>query len=184
MTDRTYDLTYVMDKFDAGETLKYVFFWGHTPSGNEVDKSCFSQWYPSPFEVEGVIYKTTEHWMMAKKAELFDDKEMLVQIIDAEKPGKAKALGRQVKGFDAETWDEHKMQIVVDGNLHKFAQDEALTQFLKNTGERILVEASPLDTIWGIGMAQSDENINNPHCWKGENLLGFALMEVRDLIRI
>jgi ribA/ribD-fused uncharacterized protein len=72
---------------------------------------------------------------------------------------------------------------VVEGNLHKFSQDENLKEFLLNTNERILVEASPMDKIWGIGLAADHPNIENPILWKGENLLGFALMEVRDELR-
>ena len=95
-------------------------------------------------------------------------------------PKDIKALGREVKNFDAMKWSSVSKDIVVKGNLHKFAQNMDLFHFLHETGNKVLVEASPYDTIWGIGMQESDEGIINPHNWKGLNQLGFALMEVRD----
>lgn len=167
--------------YDAGETLKFLFFWGHTPKQADViDKSCLSQWFPSPFAHEGHTYLTAEHWMMARKAELFQDEEMVEKIIQSETPGEAKKLGRQVKNFDPGNWDAHKFDLVVKGNILKFTQNEAMGHWLRQTGHRILVEASPVDYIWGIGMAADHQHIHNPHHWQGENLLGYALMEVRE----
>ncbi|GGG12067.1 hypothetical protein GCM10011344_10930 [Dokdonia pacifica] len=163
------------------ELLKYVFFWGHTPSKNgDTTKSCFSQWWELDFEVNGITYRTAEHWMMAGKARLFNDTVILEKIINASHPNQAKKLGRKVSNFDADIWDAHKYEIVKEGNYHKFSQHSNLKEFLINTANRILVEASPFDPIWGIGLAQSKPNIEDPNTWKGENLLGFALMEVRD----
>ena len=90
------------------------------------------------------------------------------------------ALGRKVKNFVKETWDNNCVQIVLQGNLAKFEQNEELQQFLKTTDGKILVEASPRDRIWGIGMGAANENANNPKKWRGKNLLGFVLTEVRD----
>ena len=118
--------------------------------------------------------------MMAKKAELFNDLEMLEAIIAVKSPAEAKALGRNVKNFDATVWDEKRYEIVVEGNFHKFSQNEELKDFLLNTGSRTLVEASPVDKIWGIGLSADDVKAENPLRWNGLNLLGFALMEVRD----
>ncbi len=167
----------------AGKKLKYLFFWGHRahPSG-ETTSSCFSQWWNSSFEVGGIVYPTAEHWMMAEKARLFNDPETLEKIIHAKGPAKAKQLGRQVIGFNQQAWEEKRMEIVVKGNLHKFSQNPELKAFLLNTGKRVLVEASPVDKIWGIGMDAKNEFCSNPMRWKGLNLLGFALMEVRDLL--
>ncbi|MNY61948.1 hypothetical protein D3C86_1986990 [compost metagenome] len=92
-------------------------------------------------------------------------------------------MGRLVKNFNAVIWDQHKFEIVVNGNLHKFSQHDAMKTFLINTKERVLVEASPVDNIWGIGMAADHEHIENPLKWRGENLLGYALMEVRDKLK-
>lgn len=163
---------------------KYVFFWGHQPSKDEtITKTCFSQWWISPFVVEGITYKTAEYWMMAKKAELFNDQEVLEKIIQANSPAEAKKLGREVRNYVDSLWLENRYEIVKQGNFHKFSQNPVLKEFLINTKERILVEASPVDSIWGIGMATDHKNINDPEKWRGLNLLGFALMEVRDELK-
>ncbi|MGD1841095.1 MAG: NADAR family protein [Thermonemataceae bacterium] len=177
-----YTLAQTIAQFEAGEKLKYVFFWGHTVEEGNITKTSFSQWYPAPFTVEQVTYKTTEHWMMARKAALFNDADIEAQILQVDQPGKAKAIGRKVKAFEPTVWDAHKYEIVVKGNFHKFSQNPPLKTFLLNTQSRILVEASPVDRIWGIGMAQDHQDIEVPSRWKGQNLLGFALMEVRDLL--
>jgi len=176
-----YNLKWLTDKFDTGEALKFLFFWGHTNSSNEeVGKFCFSQWFELPFIVDGTTYKTSEHWMMANKALLFNDVKTYDKIIVANKPGEAKELGRQVLGFDDQIWNENRFEIVVQGNIHKFNQHIAYADYLVNTKDRILVEASPVDKIWGIGLSKDAEHIDNPHFWCGQNLLGFALMKVRD----
>ncbi|QYS87464.1 NADAR family protein [Flavobacterium oreochromis] len=163
------------------KSYKYLFFWGHQPSKDgSITKTCFSQWWESLFEVNGITYKTAEHWMMAEKARLFQDMEMLEKIIAASSPAQAKQFGREVKGFTTELWNKKRFEIVVEGNYHKFSQNEALKEFLCNTNDRILVEASPVDKIWGVGLTSNDEKAENPKLWKGLNLLGFALMEVRD----
>lgn len=94
-----------------------------------------------------------------------------------------KALGRQVRGFDERLWDEVGYSIVLSGNYYKFTQNPAMMRFLLATGDKILVEASPLDKIWGIGLGRQSENTSRPSAWRGQNLLGFALMEVRDELR-
>jgi ribA/ribD-fused uncharacterized protein len=166
-------------RFNAGEKLKYVFFWGHQPDKNGITASCFSQWYSAPFIINGQRYSTAEHFMMAEKAALFGDQATRAQVLQAPKPGAAKALGRQVRDFDEATWLEHRFSIVVCANEAKFAQNPDLRQFLQQTGSRILAEASPVDRVWGIGLAQDDERAANPNQWQGINLLGFALMQVR-----
>lgn len=179
-----YSVTQLIKEEQQGIQHKFLFFWGHQPDVNgQISKSCFSQWWYSPFEVDGVTYITAEHWMMAKKALLFSDNEMYQKIIEAKSPAEAKKLGRLVQNYVEKQWLENRMDIVIQGNYYKFSQHPALSEFLKNTGERILVEASPYDTIWGIGMVERDPNILFPTKWKGENLLGFALMEVRNLLK-
>ncbi|WP_281636899.1 NADAR family protein [Flavobacterium marginilacus] len=174
-------MKYSLEKLMAQNSEnKYVFFWGHQPSKDEtITKTCFSQWWISPFVAEGITYKTAEHWMMAKKAELFNDQEILEKIIQANSPAEAKKLGREVRNYVDSLWLENRYEIVKQGNFHKFSQNKDLKEFLINTKERILVEASPVDSIWGIGMATDHKDINNPEKWIGLNLLGFALMEVR-----
>ncbi|WP_241330004.1 NADAR family protein [Chryseobacterium arthrosphaerae] len=174
-----YTLQNITDRFQKKEKLKFLFFWGHTVK-DEITKACFSQWYPSKFEEDGVLYKTAEHYMMAEKARLFNDYEIAEEILQVKTPNQAKSLGRKVKDFDAQLWDEHKYEMVKKGNLLKFSQNQKIRKFLLSTGKKILVEASPYDKIWGIGMLETDRRAENPLLWNGENLLGFALMEVRD----
>ena len=121
--------------------------------------------------------------MMAQKALLFEDQIMFEKIIAANKPGEAKDLGKLVANFDDMRWNEHKYAIVVEGTHHKFSQHRELKQFLFNTNDRVLVEASPVDRIWGIGLAEDHPHAQLPDQWRGENLLGFALMDVRDAMR-
>ncbi|WP_116244131.1 NADAR family protein [Nocardiopsis sp. FIRDI 009] len=159
---------------------KYVHFWGHRPpASGGVSASCLSQWWPADFTVDGTAYATAEHYMMAGKARLFDDAETAERIVAAGHPGEAKKLGRQVRGFDQATWEEARFGIVVDGNVAKFGQNPDLRSFLLGTGDRVLVEASPRDRVWGIGLSARNENAERPEHWRGLNLLGFALMEAR-----
>ncbi|MEV8373393.1 NADAR family protein [Kribbella sp. NPDC056861] len=160
---------------------EYIFFWGDTPNRDgSVGPTCLSQWYYAPFTVDDIRYPTAEHWMMAAKARLFGDEESARAAIAAGHPQEAKAIGRQVTGFDTETWQQHRVQLVVEGNLHKFRQNEALLGYLLGTGDRVLVEASPVDRIWGIGLAADDERAAHPAQWRGLNLLGFALIQARE----
>lgn len=180
-----YSLEKIKAEFQNNEGLKFLFFWGHAPSkDNEVTKTCFSQWWESPFLKDEITYKTAEHFMMAEKARLFDDEIIRVKIIESTHPAAVKKLGRKVRNFNATIWDEHKYVIVKEANLLKFSQRSELKQFLLGTNDRIIVEASPLDTIWGIGLSESDPDVSNPNLWQGENLLGFALMEVRDELKL
>ena len=117
--------------------------------------------------------------MMAEKARLFGDEINRKQILKAKSPGEAKGFGRKVSHFDEEVWTAQRFEIVVTGNEAKFLQNEELGMFLMDTGSKILVEASPRDRIWGIGMGRDNEKAENPLQWRGINLLGFALMEVR-----
>lgn len=158
----------------------YFFFWGHTPLPNgEIGKPCLSQWWPSAFVVNGVRYATAEHFMMAEKARLFNDEATRIEILNAPSPKVAKELGRQVSNFDEARWQEQRFQFVVEGNFAKFSQNLELGRFLIGTGDKVLVEASPRDRIWGIGLGANNERATNPSQWNGLNLLGFALMEVR-----
>jgi ribA/ribD-fused uncharacterized protein len=170
----------VKDKFDRGEPVDYLFFWSHRPHPDgSIGKTCFSQWFEASFEIDGIRYQTAEHYMMASKARLFDDRALLPEILAANHPRQTQILGRKIQGFEESIWNEHRFQIVVAGNLAKFQQNSPLQAFLLSTQDRILVEASPDDRIWGIGLAADNPKIENPHLWQGTNLLGFALMAVR-----
>ena len=171
----------IVNRFESGENLKFLLFWGHTKS-NLITKSCFSQWFESKFEINGIEYLTAEHFMMAEKVLLFNDKVIHQQIIESSNARKVKDLGRQVKNFNQQIWEENRFEIVVRGNFHKFSQNPKLSEFLRNTKDLILVEASPVDTIWGIGLAQNNADAENPNFWNGLNLLGYALMQTRDIL--
>ncbi|MFF8034335.1 NADAR family protein [Streptomyces sp. NPDC016626] len=174
----------LIEALRAGTRVKYLHFWGHRPAADgRVGASCLSQWWPSPFTVDGVRYATAEHWMMAAKARLFEDAEAERRALAAEHPSLAKKAGRLVRGFDEAVWRRERFGIVVEGSVHKFAAHRKLRTFLLNTGERILVEASPVDRVWGIGLAAYDEGAADPERWRGPNLLGFALMEARARLR-
>lgn len=175
-------MKYTIDNIKV--TNGFLFFWGHQPSKDgSITKTCFSQWWKSSFIVEGIEYKTAEHWMMAKKAELFEDKEIFEKIIQTENPSDVKSLGRKVANFDVKKWEENCYEIVKKGNYFKFSQNERLKAFLLKTEEKIIVEASPVDFIWGIGLDENNKDAMLPKNWKGLNLLGFALMKVRDELR-
>jgi ribA/ribD-fused uncharacterized protein len=167
-----------------GHRLDYLLFWGHqVPKDGSVGKSCFSQWYEAPFTIEGATYRTAEHFMMAGKARLFDDAATCERIIAAHTPGEAKKLGRQIRNFDDAVWLGARFDLVTRGNIAKFSQNATLGAFLLGTGQQVLVEASPVDPIWGIGLAATDAAAQDPRSWQGLNLLGFALMAARDAMR-
>lgn len=168
----------------SDEPVKYLHFWGHQPERDgSLGRGCLSQWYPAPFTVDGIPYATAEHWMMAEKARLFRDSDAERQAIDAPNPALAKAAGRTVRDFDEAVWVRERFEIVVRGSVHKFGSAPELRDYLLGTGERVLVEASPRDRVWGIGLAAADPAAEDPAAWRGLNLLGFALMEARERLR-
>ncbi|MFJ7295350.1 NADAR family protein [Streptomyces collinus] len=165
----------------AGAKIKYLHFWGHRPRPDgRIGASCLSQWWPAPFTVDGVAYATAEHWMMAAKARLFEDAAAERAALAAGHPAEAKKAGRLVRGFDEAVWARERFRIVVEGSVHKFGAHPELLAYLLGTGDRVLVEASPVDRVWGIGLAADDEAAMDPERWRGPNLLGFALMEARE----
>jgi len=167
-----------------GGRPKYLFFWGHQPQPDgSPGKGCLSQWWPAEFTVDGVTYPTAEHFMMTAKALLFGDADMARRIPLASHPKEAKTLGRQVSGFDEERWAAQRFGLVVAGNVAKFGQHPDLRDYLLTTGDRVIVEASPRDRLWGIGLAASNDLATSPEHWPGQNLLGFALMEARQQLR-
>ena len=174
----------LIETIDGGHDPKYLFFWGHQPAKDgSIGKSCFSQWFEAAFVVDGERYATAEHFMMAEKARLFGDETTRARALAARTPGEAKKLGRQVADFDEAVWLRERFGIVVRANHAKFSQNSPLGVYLMGTGERVLVEASPVDAVWGIGLAADDLNVARPGQWPGLNLLGFALMEVREALR-
>ena len=164
----------------TGASVDFLFFWGHTPKEPPaVDASCLSQWFPCGFSVDGVRYRTAEHWMMAEKARLFGDHGALERVLVAATPADAKKIGREVRGYVDAEWAAARSGAVVRGNVAKFGENAELGAFLRATRDRVLVEASPRDRVWGIGMGASNPDARDPSKWRGQNLLGFALMEAR-----
>ena len=178
-----YDIQTIRQIVRQNPTTAIVYFWGHTPTPNKMTAACLSQWYDCSFDVEGIRYHTTEQYMMAGKALLFKDDEVYQEIMTADNPRDYKKLGRKIRGFEQERWDDRKYDIVVEGNKAKFGQNPELADFLLSTGDAILVEASPYDKIWGIGLDREQAKKGSVDQWQGENLLGCALMEVRDWLR-
>ncbi len=160
---------------DIGNTVTddFVLFW----------RGPFSQWYESEFTVEGVTYNCTEQFMMAQKALFFNDEISCRKIMATKSPKEQKALGRKVRNFDKEQWKDVCEEIVYEGNYAKFTQNYDLKKILIETENRVLVEASPYDKIWGIGLSQSDPRALDPEQWQGLNLLGIAIMNVRDELK-
>ena len=173
----------LVDALDRGVKIKLLLFWGHQPErdGN-AGRGCLSQWWPAEFTAAGHTFATAEHYMMWRKALLFGDHEIAAKVLTAKHPGQAKALGRQVRGFDPGVWEAHQFEVVVAGNVAKFGRHDDLRTYLLSTGERVLVEASPIDPIWGIGLAAEDPRALDPRRWRGRNLLGFALMAARAVL--
>jgi len=154
-------------------TDKYVFFWN----------GIYSQWHFSPFIVDGYEYLTAEQFMMHQKALFFGDEEIAKKIMATDRPDEQKSLGRQVKDFNVDKWSKVCLGIVYKGNYAKFTQNEELKKELMETGDRMIVEASPYDQIWGIGMGENEEGIEDPMNWKGQNLLGWSIMMVRQHLK-
>ena len=149
----------------------FHFFW----------KSKLSQWSYSPFiDRFGIQYNCSEQYMMAEKARLFFDFEIEQRIMESENPKQQKALGRQVKNFNQEIWALHKERIVYEANVYKFSQNQEHYDQLMSTEGKTLVEASPYDRIWGIGLVADDPKAKNRVLWKGQNLLGKTLTRVRE----
>jgi ribA/ribD-fused uncharacterized protein len=171
-------------KIEAGWRPKFVFFWGHQAyPGEKAGKHTLSQWWEASFEIGGVRYPTAEHYMMAEKARLFDA-ELVPEIAGAPSPAAAKALGRRVKNFDQTVWDVHRFDIVVRASIAKFGQNPDLHAYLMTSGDKVLVEASPVDPVWGVSLAEGDARLERPQEWRGLNLLGFALMKARAVLRM
>ena len=174
----------IMNSISSGEKVEFHPFYGHKPSADStVTDSCLSQWWMCDFTFLGKKFCCMEQFMMAHKAMAFGDKEMLIEIMAETDPKEMKALGRRVRNFDSGVWSRIGYTIVLNGNYYKFSQNPELMDFLLSTGDKIIVEASPRDKIWGIGMGKNNPDAHNPDKWRGRNLLGFALTEVRDEIR-
>ena len=178
-----YDIKEIKQIVRSRPATEIIYFWEPTPHSKPVSAACLSQWYDCCFEVGGIVYHTAEQFMMASKALLFDDEKTCREILAAYNPHDCQKLGRRISGYDQTSWDASKYEIVVEGNKAKFSQNTDLKEFLLSTGDAILAEASPHDRIWGIGLDRETAMKGTIGQWQGQNLLGFALMEVRDWLR-
>lgn len=154
---------------------EFVFFWGGSFSN-------FSK-VSEGVEYKGKIFPTSEHAFMYGKALQFKDLDIAKQLETAKTPKDAKRLGRKVKGYDDEVWSDVRYEIMKEVCLSKYTRSPYHKRQLLNTGTKELVEASPYDKVWGIGMSKDDNGVEDRRNWKGENLLGKVLMEVREEIK-
>lgn len=166
-----YNINELLNKWESGERAKFLFFYG----------DYLSQWYGSPFiDEDGVQFTCCEQYMMFNKAMLFGDEAIADKIMQTSYPRDQKVLGRKVRNFDVGIWADRSFDIVYNGNILKFSQNDSLKQRLLSETANIFVEASPYDKIWGIGKGVNVQEIDDPHCWDGLNMLGFAITKVRD----
>lgn len=154
-------------------TDKHVFFWN----------GIYSQWHKAPMTIDKIEYNSCEQYMMHQKALLFGDEDIAEQIMQETNPKEQKKFGRQIQNFDKAIWDKNCLAIVYEGNLAKFKQNPELREEMLKTGNRFFVEASPVDNIWGIGLDENAEGIDDPSYWLGLNLLGQALNLVKNQIK-
>lgn len=162
----------------------YIFFFDSKPSNDgNITSACFSEWWPSKFTENGITYRTAGHYLLSWKAKLFSDVKTANEIIEKRFPKDVKALAKHIINFDSSVWKEYRYDIMKQGNYLKFSQNSALRQFLLSTGNSTIAAANPTDKVWGIGLAAHDSNAYKAQLWPGENLLGFALMQVRDELK-
>lgn len=154
---------------------KFTFFWK--------SHCVFSNWHPSVFTHDGITFNSSEQYMMYHKAKLFGDTEIMEKVMQTDSPKEQKALGRQVENFNSEEWLTKCFPIMEEGLKSKFEQNPEMLKQLLDTGDSIIAEASPVDPIWGIGLAAEDPLAQDVSTWKGKNLLGQILMSVREKIR-
>jgi ribA/ribD-fused uncharacterized protein len=177
------DLETLRGAVAGGRSFRYRFFYGNRASvDGTLTDAVFSQFWPCRFVVDGQTYLTAEQFMMAGKARLFDDRAALAAILAERNPAECKAIGRKVRDFDEERWAAARFDIVTRGNVAKFGGGP-LRAYLLATGDDIPVEAAPRDQIWGIGLSRDDERSRDPRTWRGRNLLGFAIMRARAILR-
>ena len=149
----------------------------HNP---DEENGYLSNWYPSRFACDGVAYSSMEQFMMHRKALLFGDERVASLLLSSEDPAGIKRLGREVSGYDDTTWNGARQIVVYEGLLAKLSQNGDLLNRLLATGDDALAECAVKDRIWGIGLSMDDPRRFNKSQWKGQNLLGYALMMARD----
>lgn len=163
---------------ERSEIMQIICF--HNP--NE-ENGYLSNWYMSPFTADGIRFSSMEQFMMYRKAVAFGDRDRAAQILDTEDVGRIKELGRLVSGYDDNYWNGIRQIVVYEGLYAKFSQNEELKRLLQATGRAVLAECAVKDRIWGIGLSMDDPDRLDRRKWKGQNLLGYALMMVREKLR-
>ncbi len=161
-----------MARRDLTRKGPYLFFHGQWPSN----------WEASPMTIDGIVYTCVEQYMMAEKCRTFGDQKTLARVMATADPEDQKRYGRQAGPYNEEAWAARRYWAVLRGTLEKYRQNHHLMAFLANEPTGIFVEASPSDTVWGIGMSQTDAGIEDPANWRGTNLLGKAITQARDLL--
>ena len=152
----------------------------HNP---EEQNGYLSNWYHSVFTVDEITFSSMEQYMMYEKAILFQDYQTAEKILSTDDVAEIKALGRMVQHFDEEIWREKREKIVHKGVLQKFLQNPELAEKLLETGEQMIAECAVKDLIWGIGLSMKDAKRLEIAQWRGQNLLGYALMMVRNRLK-
>ncbi len=147
---------------------------------NNEENGYLSNWYPSTFTLDGVTFSSMEQYMMYRKALSFGDDKIAAQILATDSAAEIKALGRLVSGYDESLWNGIRQIVVYEGLFAKFSQNPELKEQLKNTGKAFFAECAVNDRIWGIGLSMRDPNRLDRAKWQGQNLLGYALMMVRN----
>lgn len=178
-----YNLAWLKQQYEGGARPGFLFFADIRAGSKETTNlTILTQWFRSPFLVDNELYHHAAHWMMVQKARLFNDPVAAVELLKMSDNKKIHERGKQISGFDQKHWEDHRYNIVMRGNLHKFTQHPALRAYLSGTYPLVLAEANPDDKVWGIGLSEDAPGASDPHLWNGHNLLGFALMEVRDVL--
>jgi len=147
-------------------------------------KDILSNFYHTSFEIDGVKYNCVEQYFQYQKAITFCAQDIAEKILKTTSPTLQKSLGcKSIPNFNGKIWNSMCINIMQKGLYAKFSQNLKLKQFLVDTGDKILVEAAPRDLFWGVGFGKTNEKIQDPKKWRGQNRLGFELMKTRKLIR-
>lgn len=179
-----YNPLWLREQIQAGKKISFLQFVRHLAPMEKINKACLSQWYACRFEVDGVKYNSAEQYVMAEKARILGDEELRNQILAMRDALAITELAKKHLNKASESWDKQLFDVAVKGNFAKFDQNETLRNFLLETKDRILVVTNPYDLVWGVGLTEGMREIQNPDLWPGCNLWGFALMEVRDQLRV
>lgn len=168
-----------MDRLRIGNTETDAIFFYRVGDAY----GAFSNWAPTPFTVDGVSFSTAEQYIMYRKCLTFGDTVTAEKLLSSDSPKEQKALGREAAGYIDSVWAGIRQTVAIRGLYAKFSQDAELKRLLLGTGDAVLVECTSNDRIWACGLDRDDDDRLSADRWKGQNILGFALMEVRNMLR-